>query len=34
MQTVGAGVFEPRDVPRYSAMVEVQEIQPRAARAS
>jgi 1-phosphofructokinase family hexose kinase len=33
-QTVGAGVFEPRDVPRYSAMVEVQEIQPRAARAS
>jgi hypothetical protein len=27
-------VFEPRDVPRYSAMVEVQEIQPRAARAS
>ncbi len=33
-QTVGAGVFDPKDVPRYAAMVEVQEIQPRAARAS
>ena len=33
-QLVGAGVFEPRDVPRYAAMVEVQEIRPRAARAS
>jgi 1-phosphofructokinase family hexose kinase len=33
-QSVGAGVFDARDVPRYAAMVEVQEIQPRAARAS
>jgi hypothetical protein len=33
-QMVGAGVFEPREVGRYSAMVEVQEIRPRAARAS
>jgi 1-phosphofructokinase/tagatose 6-phosphate kinase len=33
-QSVGAGVFDAKDVPRYAAMVEVQEIQPRAARAS
>jgi 1-phosphofructokinase family hexose kinase len=33
-QTVGAGVFDPRDVTRFAAMVEVQEIRPRAARAS
>ena len=33
-QTVGAGVFDPRDVARFAAMVEVQEIRPRAARAS
>jgi len=33
-QMVGAGVFEPREVGRYSAMVEVQEIRPRTARAS
>jgi 1-phosphofructokinase/tagatose 6-phosphate kinase len=30
-QTVGAGVFDPRDVPRYSSMVEVQEIGAAAA---
>ena len=33
-QTVGAGVFESREVPRFAAMVEVQEIAPTAARAS
>ncbi|HEY0388177.1 MAG TPA: 1-phosphofructokinase family hexose kinase [Gaiellales bacterium] len=33
-QAVGAGVFDPRDVPRYAAMVEVQEITGTAARAS
>ena len=27
-QTVGAGVFDPRDVPRFAGMVEVQEIRP------
>ena len=30
-QAVGAGVFDPRDVPRYSSMVEVQEIGAAAA---
>jgi len=33
-QAVGAGVFDPRDVPRYAAMVEVQEITGTAVRAS
>jgi len=33
-QAVGAGVFDPRDVTRFATMVEVQEIRPRAARAS
>jgi len=33
-QTVGAGVFDLRDVPRYAAMVEVEEIRPRAAAVS
>ena len=33
-QSVGAGVFEPRDLPRYAAMVEVQEIRPRSPSAS
>jgi 1-phosphofructokinase family hexose kinase len=34
-QQVGAAVFEPRDVTRYAALVEVQEIRPRSsARAS
>jgi 1-phosphofructokinase family hexose kinase len=33
-QAVGAGVFDPRDVPRYAAMVEVQEISGTTARAS
>ena len=33
-QTAGAGVFDSRDVPKFAAMVEVQEIRPRAARAS
>jgi 1-phosphofructokinase family hexose kinase len=33
-QAVGAGVFDPRDVPRYAAMVEVEEIRPRAVAVS
>jgi 1-phosphofructokinase len=33
-QAVGAGVFDPRDVPRYAGMVEVQEITGTAVRAS
>ncbi len=33
-QTVGAGVFDPRDVPRFAAMVEVQEILPAGTRAA
>jgi 1-phosphofructokinase family hexose kinase len=33
-QSVGAGVFDPRDVPRYASMVEIEEIRTRAARAS
>jgi len=33
-QTVGAGVFDPRDVPRYAGMVEVEQIRPRAAAVS
>ena len=33
-QTVGAGVFDPRDVSRFAATVEVQEIRPRTASAS
>jgi 1-phosphofructokinase family hexose kinase len=33
-QTVGAGVFDPRDVSRFAATVEVQEIRPRTVRAS
>ena len=32
-QTVGAGVFDPRDVPRFAGMVEVQEILPAGTRA-
>ncbi len=32
-QSVGAGVFDPRDVPRYSGLVEVQEITSSSARA-
>jgi fructose-1-phosphate kinase PfkB-like protein len=33
-QTVGAGVFDPRDVPRFAGMVEVQEIRPAGTRAA
>jgi 1-phosphofructokinase len=33
-QAVGAGVFDTRDLPRYTAMVEVQEIRRKAAQAS
>lgn len=33
-QTVGAGVFEQRDVTKFAGLVEVQEIRPRSARAS
>jgi 1-phosphofructokinase family hexose kinase len=33
-QVVGAGVFDVRDLPRFSSMVEVQEIRPRAASPS
>jgi 1-phosphofructokinase/tagatose 6-phosphate kinase len=33
-QTVGAGVFDPRDVPRFAGMVEVQEILPAGTRAA
>jgi fructose-1-phosphate kinase PfkB-like protein len=32
-QTVGAGVFDPRDVPRFAGMVEVQEIRRAGTRA-
>jgi 1-phosphofructokinase family hexose kinase len=33
-QTVGAGVFDPRDVPRFAGMVQVQEILPAGTRAA
>jgi 1-phosphofructokinase family hexose kinase len=33
-QTVGAGVFDPRDVPRFASTVEVQEILPAGTRAA
>ena len=33
-QTVGAGVFDPRDVPKFAGMVEVQEILPAGTRAA
>jgi 1-phosphofructokinase len=33
-QTVGAGVFDLRDVPRFAGMVEVQEILPAGTRAA
>jgi 1-phosphofructokinase/tagatose 6-phosphate kinase len=33
-QTVGAGVFDVRDVPRFAGMVEVQEILPAGTRAA
>jgi len=33
-QTVGAGVFDPRDVSRFAGMVEVQEIKPAGTRAA
>src|SRR5207249_2198300 len=33
-QTVGAGVFDPRDVSRFAGTVEVQEIKPAGTRAA
>ena len=33
-QTVGAGIFDPRDVPRFSGLVEVQEIHRAGTRAA